>query len=66
MGKLADKLMGAAPEEPAYKVGQIVDYEMYPAQEGGSGTGKIESYTNGHYMINNKPINHFEVKRVVA
>jgi hypothetical protein len=62
--KIANKIMGVAPTKPKYKVGQKVSYEMHPPQEGGSGTGHIESYKNGHYLVNGKPINHHEIKKV--
>ena len=65
--KVANKIMGAAPKEPKYKVGQTVSYEMSPAQKDGSGTGKITKYNkeSGFYIINGRPINHFEIKKVV-
>jgi hypothetical protein len=69
MSKIANKVMGAAPEQPKYKVGQRVKYETSPHQpdwaDGGSGVGVITDYKNGHYMINSKPVNHFEIKGVV-
>jgi hypothetical protein len=69
MNKIADKVMGAAPEQPKYKVGQQVKYETSPHQpdwkDGGSGVGVITDYKNGHYMINGNPVNHFEIKGVV-
>jgi hypothetical protein len=69
MSKIASKVMGAAPEKPAYKVGQKVKYETNPHQpnwkDGGRGVGVITSYKNGHYMINGNPVNHFEIKGVV-
>lgn len=64
LSKIANKIMGTAPEIPKYKIGQHVRYEMHPPQKDGSGSGKIDSYSNGHYMINGKPINHFEIKSV--
>jgi hypothetical protein len=70
MSKIANKVMGAAPEQPKYKVGQRVKYETSPHQpdwaDGGSGVGVITDYKNGHYMINGNPVNHFEIKGVVA
>jgi hypothetical protein len=70
MNKIANKVMGAAPEQPKYKVGQRVKYETSPHQpdwkDGGSGVGVISDYKNGHYMINGNPVNHFEIKGVVA
>ena len=70
MNKIANKVMGAAPEQPKYKVGQRVKYETSPHQsdwaDGGSGVGVITDYKNGHYMINGNPVNHFEIKGVVA
>lgn len=65
MNDLADKIMGAAPKTPKYKVGQTVTYEMSLPQKDGKGTGKIESYSNGHYMINGKPVNHFEITSII-
>jgi len=69
MNKIANKVMGAAPEQPQYKVGQRVKYETSPHQpdwaDGGSGVGVITAYKNGHYMINGNPVNHFEIKGVV-
>lgn len=69
MNKIANKVMGAAPEQPKYKVGQRVKYETSPHQpdwkDGGSGVGVITAYKNGHYMINGNPVNHFEIKGVV-
>jgi len=68
LNKFANKVMGAAPEKPKYKVGQTVSYETYPHQkdwkDGGRGKGKITDYKNGHYMINGNPVNHFEIKKV--
>ena len=70
MSKIANKVMGAAPEQPKYKVGQRVKYETSPHQpdwaDGGSGVGVITDYKNGHYMINGNPVNHFEIKGVAA
>ena len=69
MNKIANKVMGAAPEQPKYKVGQRVKYETSPHQpdwkDGGRGVGVITAYKNGHYMINGNPVNHFEIKGVV-
>lgn len=69
MNKIANKVMGAAPEQPKYKVGQRVKYETSPDQpdwkDGGRGVGVITAYKNGHYMINGNPVNHFEIKGVV-
>jgi hypothetical protein len=69
MSKIANKVMGAAPEQPQYKVGQRVKYETSPHQpdwkDGGVGVGVITDYKNGHYMINGNPVNHFEIKGVV-
>jgi hypothetical protein len=69
MSKIADKVMGAAPEQPKYKVGQRVKYETSLHQpnwkDGGSGVGVITDYKNGHYMINGNPVNHFDIKDVV-
>lgn len=68
LSKISDKIMGTAPEKPKYKVGQEVSYVTSPHQpswkDGGKGRGKIESYSNGHYMINGNPVNHFEIKKV--
>lgn len=68
LGKLAGKIMGAAPETPKYKVGQTVSYQSSEPQpdwkDGGSGKGKITKYSNGHYTINGNPINHFEIKKL--
>ena len=69
LNKIANKVMGAAPKEPAYKVGQKVKYETNPHQpdwvDGGRGVGVITDYKNGHYIINGNPVNHFEIKGVV-
>jgi hypothetical protein len=69
MDKLAGKIMGVAPEQPKYKIGQKVRYETSPPQskwkDGGRGVGIITDYKNGHYMINGNPVNHFEIKGVV-
>lgn len=69
MNTIANKVMGAAPEQPKYQVGQRVKYETNPHQpdwkDGGSGVGVITAYKNGHYMINGNPVNHFEIKGVV-
>lgn len=69
MNKIANKVMGVAPEQPKYKVGQRVKYETSPHQpdwkDGGRGVGVITAYKNGHYMINGNPVNHFEIKGVV-
>lgn len=69
MNTIANKVMGAAPEQPKYKVGQRVKYETSPHQpdwkDGGRGVGVITAYKNGHYMINGNPVNHFEIKGVV-
>lgn len=68
LSKIANKIIGAAPEKPAYKVGQEVQYQTTPHQpgwkNGGKGRGKITSYSNGHYMIDGNPVNHFEIKKV--
>lgn len=68
MNKIANKIMGAAPEKPVYKIGQKVKYETHPDQpdwkDGGRGVGVITDYKNGHYMINGNPVNHFEIKGV--
>ena len=68
LSKIADKVMGAAPKEPKYKVGQTVSYVTWPEQPGwddrGRGKGKITNYSNGHYTVNGKPINHFEIKKL--
>ena len=70
MNKIANKVMGAAPEQPKYRVGQRVKYETSPHQpdwkDGGRGVGVITDYKNGHYMINGNPVNHFEIKGVVG
>lgn len=69
MNTIANKVMGAAPEQPKYQVGQRVKYETSPHQpdwkDGGRGVGVITAYKNGHYMINDNPVNHFEIKGVV-
>lgn len=68
LSKIANKLMGAAPDKPAYKVGQEVSYKTDQHQptwkDGGSGRGKISAYSNGHYTVNGNPVNHFEIKKV--
>jgi hypothetical protein len=68
MNKIANKIIGAAPEKPVYKIGQKVKYETHPDQpdwkDGGRGVGVITDYKNGHYMINGNPVNHFEIKGV--
>ena len=70
LNNIADKVMGAAPRQPKYRVGQRVRYETSPHQpdwkDGGSGVGVITDYKNGHYMINGNPVNHFEIKGVVG
>lgn len=67
---IADKIMGSAPREPKYKVGQTVRYQTDMHQptwaDGGQGFGKIEKYSNGHYTINGNPVNHFDIKEVMA
>jgi hypothetical protein len=60
---LAGKIMGVAPKEPKYKVGQVVKYDMYPPQKDGCGEGEIKAYKNGHYIINDRPVNLFEIKK---
>jgi len=64
LSKISGKIMGAAPEKPKYKVGQEVSYQMQPGQADGAGRGKIEKYSNGHYLINGKPVNHHEITKV--
>jgi hypothetical protein len=69
LSKIADKVMGAAPKVPKYKVGQTVRYDTNMHQpdwkDGGRGSGKIEKYSNGHYIINGNPVNHFDIKEVI-
>ena len=69
LNKIADKIMGVAPEQPKYKIGQKVKYKAIPYQpdweDGGKGIGVITDYKNGHYIINGNPVNHFEIKGVV-
>lgn len=61
----AAKVMGKAPKN-AYKVGDEVEYNMSPSQAGGSGKGKITKVLSDgeHYLINGKPVNHFEIKPI--
>lgn len=61
--KLFNKVMGIPSGPYKYKVGDTVKYEMSPAQEGGSGTGKITKLLDGHhYLVNGKPVNQNEIK----
>ena len=66
LNTIANKVMGAAPEKPKYKVGQHVKYQTSQHQpkwkDGGKGAGVITAYKNGHYTINGNPVNHFEIK----
>jgi len=68
LSKLAGKIMGAAPKEPKYKVGQVVSYETPEDQpdwkDRGRGKGTITKYSNGHYIVNGNPVNHFDIKKV--
>ena len=67
---LADRMFGAPPRVPKYRVGQVVSYETDPPQpdwkDKGRGVGRIKKVlSDGHYEINGNLVNHFEIKSVV-
>lgn len=68
LSRITNKVMGAAPKEPKYKVGQVVSYETPEDQpdwkDRGRGKGTITKYSNGHYIVNGNPVNHFDIKKV--
>lgn len=68
LSRITNKVMGAAPKEPKYKVGQVVSYETPENQpdwkDHGRGKGTITKYSNGHYIVNGNPVNHFDIKKV--
>lgn len=68
LSRITNKVMGAAPKEPKYKVGQVVSYETTEDQpdwkDRGRGKGTITKYSNGHYTVNGNPVNHFDIKKV--
>jgi hypothetical protein len=66
MDSVTGSIMGRAPTNK-YQVGQVVKYQMEPAQAGGSGVGKITrvSKSGDHYEIDgSKIVNHYEIKGV--
>jgi hypothetical protein len=69
LNKIAGKVMGVEPKTPAYRVGQTVKYQSNMHQpdwkNGGKGVGVITAHKNGHYIIDDNPVNHFEIKSVV-